>query len=199
MCVAKQTGALNCYRGVSGKGPNLKPSKSQPFPLITFIFPRHMYTDSNLKGIELLEVHLLEIFDRIGIVPIIVGGDLNARTGVENEILHHVHLERYIDGFGGCDEIVDTYCDLPPRNSCDPHITNFGLQLLHFCKVHSLFIANGRCKGDELGKITCIANGGRSVNDYAVLSLSLGREHRERRIQIQIVFSLLKPSCAADK
>ena len=45
--------------------------------------------------------------------------------------------------------------------------------MVQFCKVNSICILNGRKKGDTIGRITCIANGGKSKVDYALCHVDI--------------------------
>ena len=61
-----------------------------------------------------------------------------------------------------------------PRRSQDTKCTNckYGKELLEFCKVTGMRIANGRVFGDPVGKYTCHQYNGSSVVDYVLCDSS---------------------------
>jgi len=98
--------------------------------------------------------HTAELFAKISayspsLPHVIVMGDFNARTGS-----------------------ADTN-PLSRRQSMDPVLNTRGKNLLSLAAVEGLTICNGKPEGDPQGQFTFInaANGGRSVVDYALVSL----------------------------
>ena len=66
-------------------------------------------------------------------------GDLNCRTGVEDEIF----VYKIIDSLF-CIGTDNTSIDLPPRKKC-------GKNLINICRIFNLKILNGRKSGDPIG------------------------------------------------
>ena len=122
------------------------------------------------KGID----RLIEVYDNLyskfGDAYWVIGGDMNARTGNLHDFIQLNNLHHYLDEASGIDEIFDdSICE--PRNTRDPYfINNYGRQLTDFCKINNLCILNGRTDGDREGHITCIANKGKSIVDYFIIS-----------------------------
>lgn len=161
---------------------------------VLFCFPyiahehSNVYEHTSLKGIDLFEHYLLEIFDKVSFLPCIIAGDMNARAGILADTVIPDNLENYSSVLDGLPELVDDI-EVPDRLSLDEEDNTFGRQLVQFCKVHKLCILNGRTLGDIPGKITCIANGGKSIVDNVVVSISL----------FNVVERLVvKPRCEAD-
>ena len=101
----------------------------------------------------------LPIFDKYFIIT----GDFNSRTGEIDKIVKE--LEEY-------KEVFDDF-DLP-RKSRDKEVTVFGRRLIEFCKIYSIYIANGRIGNDKnIGNFTCIGLQGCSVIDYLMMSADL--------------------------
>ena len=48
-----------------------------------------------------------------------------------------------------------------------------GKELLDVCKLNDFLILNGRTTGDGTGSFTCIANKGRSIVDYFIVSRNM--------------------------
>ena len=71
----------------------------------------------------------------------------------------------------GTPSFTELPASAPPRSSCDQGSPNlFGRRLLALCQACSLFILNGRVKGDEQGNMTCHTPQGSSLVDYFVSS-----------------------------
>ncbi len=91
---------------------------------------------------------------------VLIQGDLNARTGAENDYLcidlDVNDLSRKEEGGNKPDN----------RNSEDRKLNARGKDLLDLCKLHNLIITNGRKTGDIFGKYTCHNWNGSSVVDY---------------------------------
>jgi exonuclease III len=91
-------------------------------------------------------------------------GDFNSRTGVNNETLEY---NTYID-----DELpVDS--SLTQRNSKDNKTNEFGKKLLDLCRHNNLIILNGRVIGDMLGQYTSFHYNGSSAIDYCIVTRDL--------------------------
>ena len=91
---------------------------------------------------------------------VFIQGDLNARTGVENDFLC-IELDEE-------DPLLGKEVDFKPnaRNSEDKKLTVRGKELLDLCKLNNLIIINGRKTGDVFGNFTCHNWNGSSVVDY---------------------------------
>jgi len=102
---------------------------------------------------------------------IIIAGDFNARTRVENDFLSeddntHVPIPP--------SEWYDTNTTgSVPRNNLDVGTNSYGPKLLELCKTLSLRILNGRKLGDLLGHMSCFTARGSSLVDYVLASPSL--------------------------
>ena len=99
---------------------------------------------------------------------VIVMGDLNARTGLEDDIIK-------IDKFDNVDiPNINQNNDIPSRNSEDKLTANQrGKELIELCKALKLAIVNGRKNGDLFGKCTSFQWNGNSVVDYVLSSHNL--------------------------
>ena len=89
---------------------------------------------------------------------VLVQGDLNARTGVEQDF---VEFDKFDDVLG-----VDNSSEQSKRNSEDKTINKRGKELLDLCKVNNLLITNGCKVGDLFGKFTSHQWNGSALNDY---------------------------------
>ena len=98
---------------------------------------------------------------------VILAGDFNARTGMENDFTV----------FDSCkfapSENLPTPKEVPARKNFDQHLNEQGNILLEICKSLDLRILNGRCKGDSFGKITFHGKQGISTVDYIIVSHDL--------------------------
>jgi exonuclease III len=98
--------------------------------------------------------------------PLILMGDLNSRTGVEDEKF----VDKIIDSLS-CIETNNTSIDLPPRKNCDPVVNSHGKNLINICRTFNLKILNGRKPGDPIGINTYNdINLGSSTIDYGICS-----------------------------
>ena len=124
------------------------------------------YSETDIdNGICLLEQCLLDVYEDHGEIPLIILGDLNARTGSAN-------AKDYVLPDTCLDE--DTEPDKRfTRKSKDCTTNDFGRYLLSVCEQFSLLIMNGLLPGDEYGDVTYIAHNGASVIDYVLLSRCL--------------------------
>ncbi|GFS00997.1 RNA-directed DNA polymerase from mobile element jockey [Elysia marginata] len=113
-----------------------------------------------------------EVNNKLCDVEWLVVGDLNARTGTLDDIFVENNVNKFFPNYENGDCVFNEInCR---RNSRDPLFTNtYGTQLTTFCRQNNLCLANGRTCGDEVGNITCIANRGRTIVDYLVLSAQL--------------------------
>ena len=112
-------------------------------------------------------------------IPVCIIGDMNARTGVLNDLFDH---KEYVSGYFGLDEIDVDCCQEQlvknnvalVRNSKDKKSNNSGKLLCETCVVHNICILNGRFGQDKQGDFTCFNhNLGKSVIDYAIVSPKL--------------------------
>ena len=128
------------------------------------------YADTEIdNGVSLLERCIIDILEETGEVPIIIFGDLNARTGNTNA------GEADLPAGGLIDESVDSDSEDTRfrRTSKDITVNEFGRYLLCVCEQFDLIILNGLMPGDEDGKFTYIAHNGSSTIDYFIMSRSL--------------------------
>ena len=128
------------------------------------------YTDTEIdNGVALLEQCIIDIFEEFGELPIIICGDLNARTGGMNA--RDVQL---------LDDVVEDVCneniidDIHFRRvSKDVTLNEFGRYLLYVCEQFNLVVLNGLLPGDEDGNFTYISHSGSSIIDYFIMSRCL--------------------------
>lgn len=142
--------------------------------IFPYVAPEYspVFEESTLSGIEILENLITDIVDALGDVHVLIGGDLNARCGILDDTVMDNTLWKYIKDYEDAEEFFPTM--KTTRESQDPSIVNkYGKQLVQLCKVNNFCILNGRCKGDEDGKITCIANKGKSIVDYFIVDINL--------------------------
>ena len=110
----------------------------------------------NPNGKEFTLKKLDENVEEIGEDCLIIGGDLNARTGEEGNISEK-------------EEDV--------RKSKDNILNAEGKKLLELVRNRGWYIGNGRWKGDEHGEFTFVGANGRSVIDYVI-----GNKNAEERM-----------------
>ena len=119
----------------------------------------------NHCGIDMFQEELTDVLQLVGNVPVLLGGDFNARTGlsldfVEDVILSALNME-YCDFMSDCINIE--------RFSCDKVVNNYGKRLVDLCSAFNLTIFNGRCGSDKnVGDFTFISSLGASVIDYVI-------------------------------
>ena len=90
-------------------------------------------------------------------------GDFNAKT---RTFLDYVEKEKYTDSTGFDDDFPEL--ELTRHNQDNHEVDDYGLKLLHFCKVQNLYIANGRVGRDKnIGKFT---TKNETVIDYCLAS-----------------------------
>ena len=119
-----------------------------------------------------LENSILKYKDKGNIV---IMGDLNARTGIEDHILC---LDNHISQL-----LPDTNAIQDGnRCSCDDKKNSYGRILLKLCNNHNLKIANGQTPGDGVGNYTCFNQGGASVVDYLLAENSIHQKVENLKI-----------------
>ena len=130
-----------------------------------------IYTPENDDCIILLNEKLLEITCR-SVYPkadIVITGGLNSRT---NDFLDFIPYDDLDFDFGETDYPGDMFS--LNRNSKDSQTYNkFGLSLVDLCCEHDIHNLNGRLFDDKEGSITCVANEGRGLVDYIIVSSNL--------------------------
>ena len=95
--------------------------------------------------------------------PLIITGDLNSRTGTEDE---------NYDDFQADNTFIETNnasIALTDRKNCDSVVNSHGKNVLDICRTFNLKIMNGRSLGDPLGNFTYHdMNLGSSAIDYGI-------------------------------
>lgn len=139
------------------------------------------YAETEISnGVSLLEQCLIDIFQEIGDCPLLIFGDLNARTGGLN-------AKELSDFDGDVNVDDDTHSnDMFCRVSKDNCINEFGRYLLNVCEHFGLVILNGHLPGDEQGEYTYIAHNGSSTIDYFIISRSIISVCSELKISSKI-------------
>ena len=117
----------------------------------------------NLDILSTLESDIRHYSDK---GDIIICGDINARTGCEQDAVCDDN-NRFIPM--PCD-IINNYTDTRLRRSCDKISCQRGKDLIDLCISSNLKILNGRCLGDITGKFTSFQYNGNSVVDYGIVS-----------------------------
>ena len=126
--------------------------------------------------LESLEILLNELSVRFSGLPILIGGDFNARVGVEDTQELLCNMESSLD---------------PKRCSLDTTVTPRGKDLYEFMNNNGFVLLNGRSIGDILGNFTFSNKNGNSVVDlvyvnvpaipyidnFEVLPLATGSDH----------------------
>ncbi|KAI2644552.1 Structural polyprotein [Labeo rohita] len=97
---------------------------------------------------------------------VLLCGDFNARTGSESDNIDPNGNEHV---FG--QNPLSLTKNLPPRNNLDQTVNKNGTELVQLCRASSLYILNGRIRGDSLGRFTCCSGLGASVVDYAITDM----------------------------
>ena len=108
----------------------------------------------------------MDVIETVGDLPLIVFGDLNARTGSENATETN-YDDVTFNIFAPNDESGLDKSTM--RVSKDKEINEFGKYLLNMCAQFNLTIMNGTL-GDECGKFTYISTSGCSIIDYFIVS-----------------------------
>ena len=124
------------------------------------------YSNLHCEGVPLLEDKLLNLEINIDSCELLIMGDLNARTGIEDDFLS---TDKIVPDLEEYREILNDNCQ--KRVSCDKVRNKFGKELLDFCKTYAVRILNGRAGEDSrVGNFTFIGPSGNSVIDYAICS-----------------------------
>lgn len=97
---------------------------------------------------------------------VLLMGDLNARTGKEQDYISS-DGDKYINSSLNHQKKGFT----KTRQNYDNTINRHGKQVLQLCKSLGLYIVNGRMKGDSLGRCTYSSHLGSSTVDYAITDL----------------------------
>ena len=95
---------------------------------------------------------------------VLICGDLNARTGLHPDILNSQG-----DHFIAQNTPFNTI--FSHRKNFDSSTNRNGKDLLQLCRSLGLYIANGRLRGDPLGKFTFCSPHGNSTVDYMVTDI----------------------------
>ncbi len=98
--------------------------------------------------------------------PVLLMGDLNARTGREADYISS-DGDKYINSSHKYQQKHLTKARQNYANTVNTH----GKQVLQLCKSLGLYIVNGRTKGDSLGRLTYCSYLGSSTVDYAITDL----------------------------
>jgi len=124
------------------------------------------------NGISMLEDCLLDLYKDYGDVPVVICGDLNARTGLLNfsNVDPIGDLYNVVDASDDDDVSQDYMC----RVSKDTTVNSFGRFLLSMCNEFGLVILNGlKTLLNTTDDFTFISTNGCSVIDYFLVSTSL--------------------------
>ena len=139
--------------------------------LLSFVYlpPQRsqFYNSTEFSGIMLFEDVFvgLPIFDKY----LLIMGDFNGRIG---ELKDTFETDKFVKELEEYSDVFDNF-DLP-RKSKDKLITLFGRRLIDFCRIYSIYIANGRVGNDKnIGNFTYIGAQGCSVIDYVIMSADL--------------------------
>ena len=95
---------------------------------------------------------------------ILLVGDMNARIAEELDTTK-TKGDKYISNK------TNTCLSLPPRNNYDKMTNKHGKGLLQLCRALSLYIVNGRIRGDSFGRYIYSSSLGSSTVDYAITDL----------------------------
>ena len=138
--------------------------------LVCICLHRRVADTETDNGLSLLEHCITDILEETGEVPIIIFGDLNARTGDANA------REAALPAGGLNDESVDSDSEDTRfrRTSEDVTVNEFGRYLLCVCEQFDLIVLNGLMPGDEDGKFTYISHNGSWLLYYVKESCSYG-------------------------
>ena len=95
---------------------------------------------------------------------ILLVGDMNAHTAAELDTTN-TEGDKYMNNR------TNTCLTLPPRNNYDKMTNKHGKELLQLCRALSLYIVNGRIRGDSFGRYTYSSSLGSSTLDYTITDL----------------------------
>ena len=132
------------------------------------------YSETDIyNGVLLLEYCLLEIHRLYGDLPIIIGGDLNARSGnLNSDMLRDIVADTCFMTESGSDIVTNTNSG-NERASKDLVVNNFGKYLLLMCTNFGLSIINGLMCSSFSSDFTYVVSNGCSVIDLFVVSNTL--------------------------
>jgi hypothetical protein len=120
------------------------------------------YTETEIEhGLILLDFCLSELCEQFGDLPMIICGDLNARTSHKNS--------RCSPFPGDDDDFFDNEEEIP-RSSKDSVLNDCGRCLLNVCEQYDLSIMNGLSTLDSSDSFTYVSSTGASVIDYFIMS-----------------------------
>ena len=159
--------------------------------------PYYAEMDVN-NGVSFLEQCLLDIVEEFPGCPLIVGGDLNSRTGDDNGR----EIEPGVSIYDVFDE-EDMVNNVKKRASKDIVTNDFGRYLLTVCGEFDLSILNGMIMDESSGNFTYVAPNGCSVVDYFIVSnvlltlsfrMSVGQRIERKHQPIELYMSGLQKS-----
>ena len=134
--------------------------------IFTYIHP-HLSPFYNDKGYDstlvYLEKFILQVTKQYVDLPFLIIGDLNSRIGDWN-------LTQDDEGEPQKSGMPETYGN---RKSRDMITNTFGRQLISLCELCQFVPLNGNAMGDLEGNFTFVSNHGKSVIDYALVSVDL--------------------------
>ena len=126
-----------------------------------------VYRSEEMNGINLLEDELVRLKNIYPNHEIVISGDMNARTGTDDDFLIDDRITHLPIG----NWYAPSNFNLPRCSRDKPNIINgHGKSLLDLCKTHDIHIINGRKDGDRNGELTCFTSRGSSVVDYTLAS-----------------------------
>jgi hypothetical protein len=127
------------------------------------------YAETELQnGVALLEQCILDLIELYGDVPLILIGDLNARTGCENS-----HDSDLVDCALNIFDDNEQANNNTKRLSKDVVLNDFGRYLLNVCNAFGLKILNGTFNDKNSNNFTYVSPTGCSVVDYFIVSRAL--------------------------
>ena len=93
---------------------------------------------------------------------VVIMGDLNARTGIED---HTLRVDNHIS------QLLPDTNSIQEGNqcSCDDKTNSYGRISLKLCNNHNLKIANGQTSGDRVRNYACPSRGGASAVNYLLV------------------------------
>ncbi len=98
---------------------------------------------------------------------VLICGDLNTRTGLKPDFTD-TQGSKYINN--KLTVINNTFSHIH-RNNHDHTVNKNGKDLLQLCRILSLYIINGRLRGDTLGRFTFCSPLGNSTVDYMITDI----------------------------
>ena len=149
------------------------PDNNDMYICCTYISPKSScrYTPDDTCKLDILNSDVFK-YKNIRSGRIVILGDLNCRTGIENDFIDSQLSNTFvtaldIDGI----HIDDIVCEHihRQRKSDDQMINENGKKLHNICKNDNLFIVNGRIGSSKQCKFTCHTARGQSVVDYIIM------------------------------